>query len=130
MRTLEWIRSTGVLLVPAGLLVARLQLRTATNFDQKKAFPFGCLVDYLLHLDWSKKNLVKMDCPSIPGVFLGYILEPGCDFKESKGTYICAPLSDFIQGWNKPSIHNTQVLFADLNEDKSFKFPLKKELID
>ena len=56
------------------------------HIDQRKIYPFGCRVDFLPDPDWSKDNRREMSPVTVQGIFLGYVLPPGGQFDDRKGT--------------------------------------------
>ena len=94
------------------------------HIDQDKLFHFGCLVDYMPTPEWAKENIRKFGPSTVPGDFLGYQLPPGGEWPKFKGVYLCAPLSDFINGVKKPAVHAIQVVHPDLTSG-SYQFLLK-----
>ena len=70
--------------------------KTAWELRKKQPFtglplPFGCLVDYIPS-PISQDPTGKLESNTRPGVFLGYCLHPG---HEWKGEYYVASLSSF-----------------------------------
>jgi hypothetical protein len=97
------------------------------HVDQRVLYPFGCRVYFLPTPDaeWTKKNKHKHQPNSIPGIFLGYLLEYGGTLNQKKPVMYCAPISEFQKDNPKPPIMKTQVVIPDKTDDK-FHFPLKQ----
>ena len=69
-------------------------LRFGQGHFKGPKFPFGCLVDFMPTPEYSKKATVlpKFGPKAIPGVLLGYFLQPG---GRHRGGYLVASLKDF-----------------------------------
>ena len=88
--------------------------------------PFGCLVDFKSTVEETKK-LPKFSPQAIPGVFLGYDLSPGGQWKR---VCLVAALDDFrdadftrVGPRPCPHIHHTRDIYFDSDDDPFF--PLK-----
>ena len=98
----------------------------------KLRLPFGCRVDFMQqkkYLDDQLKGLPK----AIPGIFLGYVIQPGYKFD---GQYLCADLNQIrnrVEGMRdgRPldlkeliTVQTTQELRPIMNEAGHFQYPL------
>ena len=96
------------------------------HIDQKRLFPFGCRVDFLPTPDakWTRENKRKFGPPTVPGIFLGYVEKSGGRWNSNKPNYWCAPIADFINNVDHPTVMMTQVVIPDRTDDE-YRFPLK-----
>ena len=79
------------------------------HFDDKKAFPFGCLVQFLPQPDYAT-TLPKFGPKGVPGVFLGYHALPG---QRWSGSYLVCALEEFKDIENKPKIQHAKRVRED-----------------
>ena len=84
--------------------------------------PFGALVDF--RPSPIQGSPAKFSPRATPGVFLGYVLQPGGRWR---GDYLAAKLSDFASGvesnWRSVSIHRIREAVGP--ENKNWEFPLR-----
>jgi hypothetical protein len=84
--------------------------------------PFGALVDF--RPSPIQGAQAKFAPRASPGIFLGYVLQPGGKWK---GDYLAAKLSDFATGvetgWRQVPIHRIREVVGP--ESKNWEFPLK-----
>jgi hypothetical protein len=88
--------------------------------------PFGCLIDFKPS-PVKEKIVSKFEPRSVPGLFIGWILQPGGKFK---GDYLVISLEDMKSLLQKPK--NARIFVQRIkeiyhNEDEGFIFPLKKQ---
>ena len=84
--------------------------------------PFGALVDF--RPSPIRGATPKFAPKAVPGIFLGYVLQPGGKWK---GDFLAAQLSDFASGaeddWRSVSTHRIREVV--LPENRLWEFPLK-----
>ena len=100
----------------------------AGHIEQKRLIPFGSRVDFLPTPDakWTKDNKRKFGAPTVPGIFLGYVEKSGGRWNSKKPNYWCAPIADFINNVDHPTVMMTQVVIPDRTDDE-YHFPLKEK---
>jgi hypothetical protein len=91
-----------------------------------KRLPFGCLIDFKPS-PVKGKVVSKFEPRSVPGLFIGWVLQPGGKFK---GDYIVISLEDMNVLLAKPK--NARIFVQRVkeiyhNEDEGFIFPLKTQ---
>ena len=95
------------------------------HLDNKKAFPFGCLIQFLPQPDYAT-TLPKFGPKGVPGVFLGYHALPG---QRWSGSYLACALDDLRDIDNKPKIQHVKRVkedgFGTLVEINEWIFPCK-----
>jgi hypothetical protein len=96
--------------------------------------PFGALIDFIPNTTkrkWQTRS--KWNPKAVPGVFMGYFLQPGHVWK---GEYLAAALEDCsdldlradAKGVDaKLPIHRVRELIVDARAGRGYKFPLKAE---
>ena len=102
-------------------------LRFGQGHFKGPKLPFGCLVDFMPTPEYSKKATVlpKFGPKAIPGVFLGYFLQPG---GRHRGDYLVAELKDFQEmdlsttGGNHVRVHHIKDLQLTTSD---VQFPMK-----
>ena len=86
--------------------------------------PFGCLVDFLPRPD-SVKAMPKFEPRAVPGIFVGYRLQPGATWNRE---YLVFPKS-YFEGYDFDRPHNlvelTPVITQECRQIGELSFPLK-----
>jgi hypothetical protein len=106
-----------------------------------KLTPFGALIDYYPTpkrpdrknkpseesssgelQDDDNHGRPKMGPKGVPGIFLGYMFEPGGKWKAGKGKYVIADFSELKKGKARPNVQIVQSVFVA--SDEPFIFPM------
>ena len=87
--------------------------------------PFGCLVDMKPSAARVGKQTAKFEAKTMPGIFLGYLVQPGGRWVGDFAVAPFAPLGGckLEEQWKAASVHKIKEVYY--NKDKAAEFPLK-----
>ena len=95
------------------------KIRFGENFKGPK-IPFGCQIDYWTGPRKRPKPDLKYEPTSKPGIFLGYVVHPGFDFRTE---FIVASLKEIRLASFDEKVNVLRVI--KVNEPEIIRFPLK-----
>ena len=86
--------------------------------------PFGCKIDYWTGPRKRVKDNLRFDPTSAPGIFIGYILHPGCLFRDE---FAVMSLPNVLKASHDEKIPILRV--SQISVPKAIEFPMQKDKI-
>ena len=86
--------------------------------------PFGCKIDYWTGPRKRVKDNLRFDPTSAPGIFIGYIMHPGCLFRDE---YSVTSLPNVLKASHDEKVPILRV--SQISVPKSIEFPTQKDKI-